>query len=273
MWEISRGNWGRRRLLFKGRRVLSFVWNVDMRVLRNLLLNRRLKAILGEKTITVIGDSHVHFFSGREYVEPVPFARNIHTSRTSLDHFKVFHLGPSLAYNTMTEQSKTQTKEKIDFLIGERYIPSGATVLCVFGEIDMRVHVFRQVLCQGRSYREVVDAILVRYCQFLKSLQEKGFQVMVWGALPTGDTRFNKREFTGSEVERNQATGYFNERLERFCLERHIGFISLYQDLASPEFRTDLSYLADGCHLSQKAWRYVLPKLREWMAQYGTRVS
>ncbi len=265
--EISKGNAGRRRILLNGRRLFSFVWKFDFSFFRNRWLNRELKKILGTKVIHVIGDSHTHFFSGNEYIAPVPLVNDIQTCHAKLSSFSVFHLGPSLAYNTMKEQTTTRTREKINFLFFENYIPAGAFLLCVFGEIDLRVHVFRQVQRQSTSYRDVVNTILEQYCKFLVDLQENGFHVIVWGPIPTGDMRCSKREFSGTEVERNQATAYFNERLEKFCQAYRIGFISLYADLLSREYCTNFSYLSDGCHLSQKVWTYVLPKMRTLMAK------
>lgn len=86
----------------------SYVWN-------KYIWHKYKKMI---DTVVVIGDSHVNFFSGNEELTYQPIGKGINYCK-NVNHdfdFLVFHLGPALAYNAMTEGSNTRFYEKSQYL-------------------------------------------------------------------------------------------------------------------------------------------------------------
>lgn len=216
-------------------------------------------------TIIVLGDSHVNFFSGNETLDFVPIGNDINTcSDKSPYPFTPLHLGPCLAYTCRRPNSTFRFQEKVEYLC-QNFIKPNARILCCLGEIDLRVHVFRQTVIQNKTFCQIVDAILDEYIGFLISLQEKGYRVFCWGPIASQkedcppDPYFPRN---GTEIERNMATSYFNRQLAVLCSQHNIPFLSLFEQLITPDYRTLDRYLsADCCHLSQRA----LPlALREW---------
>ena len=220
-----------------------------------------------ENTVIVIGDSHVNFFSGNEHISLNPMVKDINLceSINSLP-FTVLHLGPALAYNCNKTGSFSGFYEKTDFLIKDFFKP-GCGIVLSLGEIDIRVHVFKQAEKQKKTVEEIIESVLDEYLIFMNGLKERGFSVFCWGPIASQkddtpqDPMFPR---IGTEIQRNKATAYFNERLEELCLEQGIGFLSIFRELITDEYRTRGEYLSDdNFHLGQKAMELALPVFRK----------
>lgn len=212
--------------------------------------------MIKQDKIYVIGDSHVNFFSGQELINFVPFEFDIRCCRDILVYFKTFNLGPVLAYNLNRGNSQNKVKEKIDFLLTQNIIPKGAYILCCFGEIDLRTQVFKQTKLQNTSYQKVVDDILKGYASFLQKMTTLGYKMICWGPVASQkDKCKGNKDFpaVGTEIERNLATKYFNQQLEKICAGLGVHFVSIYENLIDKNGKTKAKYFADKCHLSQKA--------------------
>lgn len=216
-------------------------------------------------TIIVLGDSHVNFFSGNEELSFIPIGNEINTCTSNTVYpFTPLHIGPCLAYNSNRFHTTTAFREKVEYLCQSFILPH-ARILCCLGEIDLRVHVFKQAELQHKSYRQIVDAILAQYVQFLLWLQKQGYQVSCWGPIASQkdtcplDPKFPRN---GTEAQRNMAAEYFNQQLSKLCLEHNIPFLSIFKYMITPDYLTLDKYLSpDRCHLGQSA----LPlALREW---------
>ena len=219
-----------------------------------------------QNTIIVLGDSHVNFFSGNELLSFLPIGNDINTCKpTNLSRvFTPLHLGPCLAYHCNHYDSSFHFREKAEFLC-QNFIKPTATIICSLGEIDLRVHVFRQTILQNKSYAEIVNNILQQYYTFLLKMKNQGYSLYCWGPIATqADTCPIDPNFprNGSEEDRNHATAYFNQQLSSFCKQNDIGYLSIFEQMITSDFRTRSEYLsADCCHLSQRA----LPlALQEW---------
>lgn len=208
-------------------------------------------------TIIVLGDSHVNFFSGNEELSFLPIGRDINTCAGNPPYpFTPLHLGPCLAYNSSRYNTTFSFREKAEYLC-QNFIQPHARILCCLGEIDIRVHVFRQAEQQNRPYQEIVDDILSQYIQFLLRLQEQGYQVSCWGPIASQketcplDPKFPRN---GTEAERNMATAYFNRQLSQLCSAHNILFLSIFDQMVTSDYLTLDQYLSpDHCHLGQKA--------------------
>lgn len=210
-----------------------------------------------DDTIVVLGDSHVNFFSGNEELTFLPIGQKINVCpNVSPYPFTPLHLGPCLAYSCNRYDTSFRCREKAEYLC-QNFIKPHARVLCSLGEIDIRVHVFKQAALQQRTYQNIVDDILEQYFAFLLRLQELGYRVACWGPVASQsetcpiDPRFPRN---GTEVERNMATAYFNLQLARFCEQNHMPFLSIFPELITPDLLTlDQYYSPDHCHLGQAA--------------------
>lgn len=220
-------------------------------------------------TIIVLGDSHVNFFSGNESLSFLPIGHSINTCVNNTPcPFTALHMGPCLAYTSDQTNSTSHFRENVEYLC-QNFIRPDARIICSLGEIDLRVHVFRQTEIQNRPYQQIVKDILSHYLKFLILLKDKGYNVYCWGPVASqGDSCPPDPNFprNGCETDRNKATAYFNEQLYLLCQQHGIGFMSIFDKMITSDYRTMTQYLSsDQCHLSQRAlplakaeWKKVL---------------
>lgn len=220
-------------------------------------LDHALSRYYKEHTTLVVGDSHVNFFSGNEYLtfDPIGVDFNVCPQVNGLN-FTTFHLGPCLAYTSRKMDSTYKFREKLE-LLHENYFLPGSKIILSLGEIDLRVHVYPQTVKRGCEYTEVVDEILQNYEETILWLKERGYDVCVWGPIASQtdscrvDSNFPRH---GSEIFRNQATKFFNDTLSKWCEKNEIRFATIFYDMITDDFHTKDYYISDdGCHLSQKA--------------------
>lgn len=179
-------------------------------------------------TIVILGDSHVNFFSGNEELSFLPIGQDINVCLDNSPYpFTSLHLGPCLAYSSNRYNTTFSFREKLEYLC-QNFIKANARIVCCLGEIDIRVHVFKQAALQNRSYQDIVDDILAQYFAFLLRLQGLGYQVSCWGPVASQseacpvDPRFPRN---GTEIQRNMATAYFNQELSLFCQQNNMPFL------------------------------------------------
>ncbi len=228
--------------------------------------NKALVKHRNENTTIVLGDSHVNFFSGNEHLSFIPIGGNVNTcEQINGQPFTELHLGPCLAYKSDAAQSSSGFRVKLNWLL-ERFISPGARILCAMGEVDIRAHVFKQCERQGKSYEEIVEDITKHYINFLLELKSLGFTVGVWGPIASQPdicpiTQDYPR--VGSEQDRNRATLYFTEKMQKICHENGIGFASLAGEMITNDYRTKMEFLSsDHCHLGQWAFSMAVEKLK-----------
>lgn len=217
--------------------------------------------------IAVIGDSHVNFFGGNEYLRWTSLVDNkgIHETVRFIDNFQPFHLGSALAYNTNKYNTATKAREKTEWLLQQRVIKKGQIVLCSFGEIDLRVHVLRRAKERQIEYERIIDDILLSYMEFLLMLAKQN-TVWVWGPIPSqvDGSKINPNyPYYGTETERNKATEYFNNKLQELCDKYGFTYLSIFKYLIMDNYKTKADYIADGCHLSQKAWIFAIEEFKK----------
>ena len=213
-------------------------------------------------TIFVIGDSHSVFFSGQDFLSYKKLKCGITTGCQSMPTFKNYHLGAVLAYNAMKENSTTNTLNKTKFLLEKGYIKKGDRVVLSFGEIDIRVHLFKRVQKDEngeyniQSMNNEIDLILNKYLEYIKMLQNEGLKVIIWGAVASQNDSVPKDFLLpsiGSEQNRNLATKIFNENLEKLSKENGFIFCSIFNKLVDDKLNTKTQYYVDGYHLGTKA--------------------
>lgn len=196
------------------------------------ILQKDLLAKINKKKIVSIGDSHSCFFENLNYI-------------------KINHIGPVTAYNLMKENSTTRGREIFyDFLKTEN--SNDTALLLSFGEIDLRVHVVKASLRDFISIKDSAINTAKRYIMFIDEILNLGWTILVQGPSASGEERALNLDYpySGSIVERNQATIIFNNELENYCKQNSILFASLC-DLSIDQntFVTKSEYLFDGCHL------------------------
>ncbi len=119
------------------------------------------------------------------------------------------------------------------------------TTLCfVFGEIDCRHHIQRQV-DNGREEDEVIQTLVSKYIDAIRNNIRMCKQVFIIGVVPTtSQSDFNSINgtehgflFSGTEEDRIRTTRKVNEGLQKLCVKHGFTFLAPY------DFYTG----SDGC--------------------------
>ena len=237
--------------------------NVDMNIIQDGVQFDKWKELISNESVFCIGDSHVNFFGGNEELNFQKIGlEGINFCGAQVRPFIPLHLGPVLAYNAAKMGGVNHCMEKVIFLMDNVFY-NGAQVLCSFGEIDIRVHVWNRVY--DRDFKSVIDDIIDHYLCLISVLKKK-YRLIIWGPVASQkDEWFNNPNYprSGTERERNIATHYFNTRLESICKSMNITFISIFSELIDEKYCTKEYYISDECHLSQRAWSIAAPKFRD----------
>lgn len=204
--------------------------------------------------IYCIGDSHVCLFSGQDAIQPGWPTR----SEDLLPFFVTHHLGGALAYNLTRKETQTRGRENL-FTILETAVPPGGQVLLSFGEIDCRAHVLKQAARRNVSRETVVAECLDHYFQVVREVQARGFQVIVYNAVPSAIPRARKSRrdddfvAVGGWRERNHAIREFNAGAKRRCADCGAKFLETAGAFVTAEGKAVGWYYFDAIHLSQRA--------------------
>ncbi len=212
------------------------------------------------KVIYCIGDSHSNFFYGQDKI-----INGHEISESLLQCFKVYHLGPSLAYSLSSLGSTVQGREQVFSLI-ENKIPKGSRVLFCFGEIDCRYHILKQAKEKNKDVQVVMEDCINRYFKFIKEIKAKGYEVFIWGVIPSAHDSVpvdQKLPRFGGCAERNILTRKFNERLKELTAKESIKYISIFEQLVDENNISKQDYYMDDIHLSQEAMPLTIKQLSD----------
>lgn len=220
--------------------------------------------------IYCLGDSHVSFFAGEDKIQPGWPQR----ANECLPWFRVFHLGPALAFNLSRSGSTFQSRERL-FAALTQFVPAGARVLLCFGEIDCRAHILKQAAKQGLPVEQIVANCLDSYFQAVREVQARGFEVIVYNAVATRLRTPRKPKpdddyiAVGSWSERNTATRLFNAGAKTRCAACGAKFLENYRGVVDANDRTVEWFFFDAIHLSQRAMPLTLRALARLFPDVG----
>lgn len=220
--------------------------------------------------IYCLGDSHVSFFAGEDTIQPGWPER----AAVGLPWFRVFHLGPALAFNLSRPATTARGRERL-FEVLEQAVPTGARVLLCFGEIDCRAHILKQAVKQNAPVEQIVANCLDAYFQVVREIQARGFEVIVYNAVPTrlSTPRQAKRDddyvAVGSWQERNAAVRWFNAGAKQRCQDCGAKFLENYSGLVTAKDKTEPWFFFDAIHLSQRAMPLTLRALAQLYPEAG----
>jgi hypothetical protein len=222
-------------------------------------LGKQIFIVIGKlgEIIYCIGDSHVSFFSGSDRI--IPLSPDNKQSKYPI--FKPYRLGASLAYNCFKYNTKTQSREKLDFLL-KKVIEPKSRILLSFGEIDCRVHLVLQAEKKNVSIDKVVEECIEQYMRLVDYLISRKYTVILWNVVPTTICPDQNKNYpsNGTLEQRTQATIVFNKMLEKEANIRRIDFWSIFNQITDNSGIMISKYFYDCVHLSNIAMPLVLSK-------------
>jgi hypothetical protein len=146
-----------------------------------------------------------------------------------LDQYIMIHLGPRTAYNIQNHDDQVQEELNKH--------PKDLPVVFFLGEVDCRVHVFKQALETKRSANDVIFEIVNRYTNYIyvlwKSRPNYVYIMNVEPAADIDDPKYSiNHGYTWEEL--NRITLEFNRQLKEACEARGITFLDIYDQMLEP---------------------------------------
>ena len=219
-----------------------------------------LRQLKGEKFVHVIGDSHTLAF--QDCI------------------LKVHYIGAVTAYNLVNENSSSKGREKLFKVINS--LKKGEIVLLVFGEIDVRIHIYNQYMKKKKkiSIEKLVNNVVRNYGQVIEEIKEKDLRVCVYNIVPPGPLGniYHYPHYAKWEL-RLKITQMMNKQLQDFCRKNGIFFVDIFDQVINQEKVSGTSfrkgeYIFDDVHLNDQVTKLVitaLSKLRILSAKMKTK--
>ena len=223
--------------------------------------------------IYCFGSSQVGVFSGTDIPSPVWPERSvicngeIFDKKDALPWFRTFNIGAVLAYHA--EKHFEKVKEILETI--SEFDKVNDTLLLLFGDVDIRMHVYVQAAKQKKQMSEIVKTIAKRYLKAVLDLMDDGFNIALYGCIGSA-VRSDAPQYPiyGTVQNRNEATALFNGYLRRFCLDHNLPYVSVFNELMTEYASTDLRYMdtelmgkGNGLHITTKMLPLLLWKCRD----------
>lgn len=184
--------------------------------------------------IHCFGNSHINTFSNKSYL-----------SYESNDIFKLYHLGPTIAYNFYNNHYN-----KVLSLLPQ--ICKNEYVSLILGEVDCRLHIPKQADIQNRTDEDVVKEVVDRMFLCYDDIIKNGYCPIVFSTHPTTKTidLENADYIYGDMYRRNNICVLWNNYCEYMCNLKNIPFVSFYSLLVNDKNETFMEYFLDYCHIN-----------------------
>lgn len=130
-----------------------------------------------------------------------------------------------------------------------------------FGEADVRIHIQYKHAQTGIPADTLIDRTARRYIGYIQYLRQQGFAIHVFNVVPTGDFHGAEAErwqsnlaypFATSYLERQAYTLALNRLYKKYCKEKNIPFIDIYEHLVDDNGKRKEELVYDFSHLNNR---------------------
>ncbi len=217
----------------------GFFWKDKFFFYKTLLFSRYNNTPL----IYVVGDSHTLSF---RFYSP----------------FITCHLGAVTAYNILKENSTTGSMKKL-FSLTKKINFKKDFLLLVFGEIDCRIHVYRQFKKSKEhiSIETIIDKTIDNYFVAINQLRELGLNIVIYGVPPANFQKniYSYDYYAEPEVQVNIKKS-FNEKLKVRCQQNGLKYLEVFYKFSDKDGFIRNEFSSDEIHLNEK----IIPFVKDW---------
>lgn len=194
--------------------------------------------------IWVFGDSHAGKFGGD-------------------DRFKLVGPPAPTAYGLAHEKSKSESLFILQALL--HFAEQNDIVLFSLGEIDCRVHIYRQSIIQKREANEIIFDVIKRYGRVLKDVRDHNpVNVAVMDVPPAvKQPNVYMVDYYGTRDQRAEIARRFNIVLKDWCEKNQICFVEIWPFLADERGWLKEEYAVDEVHVSEQVVPLVVQQLEQ----------
>ncbi len=185
-------------------------------------LSQRSLDIIDKENISIFGDSHIAIFRDILNVDV-----------TQLGHPTAFNLISGDATSEGIQQIRSKLKNTD---------PKKTAIVLNFGEIDVRVHIYKQATIQKRSLKESIEIVVNRYMLVIDEIIQKGFLTIVCGPFGTGCGIPSY----GENSDRNILCRLLNNEIEIQMKKRNMPFFTVNNLIIDHQkMNTDVNFFGE----------------------------
>lgn len=201
-----------------GHALIDYGKNIN--VLIDSLINKR-------PLIYVLGDSHIMKFLGHK-------------------GFIVYKIASCTAYKLNSSDSTTDGRKKLFNCVNK--LPTGSTILLVFGEIDARIHVYKQFLKHNKPINKICKDIVYNYGSVIDEISKKGFKIVVHG-IPAPTDKAPETPLK----ERIIIHKTLNNELKRYCKLHGYIYWDIYSFAVDEKGLLKNEFVSDEIHMNSNS--------------------
>jgi len=192
--------------------------------------------------IWVFGDSHAGKFGGDE-------------------RFKLVGPPAPTAWGIAHEKARSESLFMLQMML--HFAEDGDTVLFVLGEIDCRVHIYRQSIIQKREANEIIFDVVERYGRVVKDVRDHNpVNVAVLDVPPAvKQPNVYMVDYYGTRDQRAEIARRFNIVLRDWCEKNEICFVETWPFLTDERGWLKDEYSVDEVHVSGAVVPFVVQQL------------
>jgi len=169
------------------------------------------------------------------------------------------------AYGLANEESESQSLFMLRQMLHE--VGPEDIVLFVLGEIDCRVHIYRQHILTGKSYFDICKEIIFDcYGRIIKAVRDDNDVNVAVLDIPPATAQENVYELDhyASRDERAKIIFLFNWTLGKWCHDNDVCFVELWPYITDERGWLDDRYAVwDGAHVMNTAVPFVVKELEK----------
>lgn len=168
------------------------------------------------------------------------------------------------AYGLANENSESQSLFMLRQMLHE--VGPEDIVLFVLGEIDCRVHIYRQYIITGKCYGDICAEILERYGRIILAVREDNNCNVAVLDVPPAVAQGNVYEYDhyGERPNRAAIAVEFNAALATWCEDNEVCFVHLWPYITDERGWLSNEYAVwDGAHIMHTAVPFVVKELKK----------
>jgi hypothetical protein len=146
----------------------------------------------------------------------------------------------------------------------------GEEILFSFGEIDCRIHLYRQSIKQDVEIVALMHDTINRYTNYVCELMQEGFDIYILSVPPAGtqNNRFKYNHYAPYS-HRKLINFMFNMELEHICILKNIHYIDYYFKVSDGKMGRRMDYVEDDVHLNSKVADVVMEIMKNEKGKYS----
>lgn len=144
-------------------------------------------------------------------------------------------------------------------------VAKDATVVSVFGEIDVRAHIMRVIQSTSSTITDFIDNLVALYVATVRHAfinSEARTQIIAGLVPPCPGMSAGGFAVVGTPDQRVGLTTAINDRLRFSCRLFGFGYLDQYTPFAADDGTLAPQWTDDGLHISRKHTEVIVPQLR-----------